>query len=503
MLKNRMSFIEKILSFLNLNTVRKKLIFYSAFMVVIMGSFNIYSFFYVRHISRQYNSIMRDLYFFNRVSVEFNSINDSFESILSDILNYREQNNLYETLSEFEDDIKNIEKRSRNTDNWVRIAGLRGLVETYNENVEKTLTLFKNNENYYEKLSYCRMVAKFINRRINEIVSYHLTQSSILYSEIEENSRRMQVYSALTILALFVFNAVVIVYFSNGISRPIRSLAKRAERIASGDLNVSDVLVNTNDEVALLANSFNKMSNNIRKLIDEIVEKANIEKKLKEEEMKNLKVTNMLKETELKVLQSQLNPHFLFNTLNTIARMAMLEDANTTLNLIESTSELLRYNLGKIKQGTVTLRDEIDNVKEYVFIQQIRFSDRITFNFDIDESLLDTHVPYLFLQPLVENAIIHGIEPKEGKGSLQIKVYSEDENVVIEVKDDGVGIPEEKMKYIYDDKESTSIGLCNVKKRMEYYYNDSNLLKVWSKPGEGTLVKVIIPKGTRDGEINV
>jgi len=459
--------------------------------------------FYIRYIIHQYNSIMSDLYFFNRMSVKFNSVNDSVDTILSISQDYSKAEGLTDTMEELAADARTIEERLNYTGNWVLVSGLRGLLETYSGYASGALAALRERKSYLEPLTNSRMVAKFVNRRINEIVSKHLNQSSILYSRIEKRSRDMQVYIGLAILTVFVFSISIIFYFANGISKPIRSLAKRAEKIAAGDLDVSDVIVSTNDEISLLSNSFNKMSSNIRNLIHEILEKADVERKLKEEEMKNLKVTNILKETELKALQAQVNPHFLFNTLNTIARMAMLENADTTLNLIESTSELLRYNLGKIKQGTVTLRDEIDNVREYIFIQQMRFSDRIAFEFDIDEEVLDISVPYLFLQPLVENAIIHGIEPMEGKGTLTLKVYRKEDTVLVEIKDNGLGISEEKLESIFNRRESESIGLNNVKKRLEYYFNRSDLIQIYSKIGEGTNVTVAIPLTCKDGAQNV
>ena len=504
--ENNIKLVEKALNLLKLNTVRKKLIFYSFAMVLVMGSFNIYSFFTINNITRHYNNILSDLYLYNRISVDFNTINDSMDWILSISPDKAKPDELVSRMNKLASDSREIEGRLNYSGNWVMVSGLRGMLETYSSNGAKALELFKNRKNYLEELEYSRLVSRFINRRINEIVNRHLNQSEILYSEIESRNKSMQVYIAMLILALFIFNTAIILSFSNRISKPIRSLARRAERIAGGDLNVPDVITGTNDEIALLASSFNKMSSNIRSLIHGMIEKAEIERKLKEEEMKNLKVTNMLKETELKVLQSQLNPHFLFNTLNTIARMAMFENADTTLNLIESTSELLRYNLGKLKQGqSVTLRDEIDNVREYIYIQQIRFSDRITFEYDIDDSLLDISVPYLFLQPIVENAIIHGIEPKEGEGRLILRVYKKpgENHVVVEVGDNGMGIAENDLRFILDENESSGIGLYNVEKRLEYYYNDTNLLNIWSKPGEGTVITIRLPAAAKDGEVYV
>jgi sensor histidine kinase YesM len=223
-----------------------------------------------------------------------------------------------------------------------------------------------------------------------------------------------------------------------------------------------------------------------------------MEGKLREEELKNLKTLTELKQSELKVLQNQINPHFLFNTLNTIARMAMFEQADETLKLIESTADLLRYNLGKINKEDVTLGDEINNVKEYIYIQNIRFADRIKFEFDIDESLLAVRAPYLVLQPLVENAIIHGIEPLEKGGCLKISVYKQEDNVIVEIQDNGVGITQSRISQLFDDKDESKIGLRNINKRIEYLYGQTDLLKIQSEPG-CTIVTLTIPAGYLGG----
>lgn len=490
----------KIFKLLRFNTVKKKLIWYSFFIVLIMCTFNIYSFFYIKNISREYNNILNDLYMYNRISTNFNSLNESLDFMLSVSSNNSKEAYVKNTLLNTINDAKGIEEKQNYTGNWVLAASLRGLLQTYSGYADRAFILFNDGSGYINELSECRMISKFINKKLNEIINNQLNQSSELYAQIEQRNRDMQLNIVFALLLLIILNAVVVLIFSNNIARPIKSLSRKAERIASGDLDVDEVIVRSNDEISILANSFNKMSNNIRTLIRQIVEKADVEKKLKEEEMKNLQVSNALRETELKVLQSQINPHFLFNTLNTIARMSMLENAETTLKLIESTSELLRYNLGKIKQGTVTLRDEIENVKEYVFIQQIRFSDRITFEFDIDESVLDIPVPYLLLQPLVENAIIHGIEPMEEKGRLTLSVLREKNRVLIEVKDNGIGIDPDKLDGVFENGNSARIGLQNVKKRLEYYFNEDNLINIRSNKGQGTVVTIRIPAKSEEGD---
>src|SRR5699024_7203847 len=185
------------------------------------------------------------------------------------------------------------------------------------------------------------------------------------------------------------------------------------------------------------------------------------------------------KDMEIKHLQNQINPHFLFNTLNTLSKMAYLEDAKTTSSLIESVATLLRHNLGEIDKS-VTLRDEVEVVKGYFHIQKTRFSERITFEYDVDENCLDRQIPRLTLQPLVENAFIHGIEDRDdGVGMSQSTV---DQIISLNVNEnEHVG-------------HSTGIGLTNVIRRLQLFFKVDEIIEIDSKLNQGTIVRLLLPK---------
>jgi len=205
---------------------------------------------------------------------------------------------------------------------------------------------------------------------------------------------------------------------------------------------------------------------------------------------------------ELKQLQNQINPHFLFNTLNTVSKMAYLEDAKATSDLIESVAALLRHSLGQIDKN-VSLRDEVGVVKEYFHIQKIRFSERSQFKLNVDESCLEIEIPRLTLQPLVENAFIHGIEEKEEGGIITLNIYQMETNVIVEVRDDGVGMDQGKIRQLLSlstvDTDhvghSTGIGLTNVIRRLQLHYQIPDVMEIESVPGEGTTVRLLLPKG--------
>jgi sensor histidine kinase YesM len=261
-----------------------------------------------------------------------------------------------------------------------------------------------------------------------------------------------------------------------------------------GNLNVNEIVIKNTDEVGVLAKSFNQMSNNVKNQVEGLKLKSDLEKQLYEEEMKMAKVQQLLKEAQFLALQSQINPHFLFNTLNSIARTSTLGERELTTKLIRSLSNIFRYNLRQYN-STVTLDKELNTIKEYVFIQRHRFGDRLNFELICEVDALRIKIPCLSLQPLVENSIIHGIEPLEDGGRIRVKIVEKNKWIFIKIIDNGEGISKEKLeainkgKYIESSRNSTGIGLNNVISRLRLYYNE-NCIKIWSKVGIGTIVSI-------------
>ncbi|MGB9662286.1 MAG: histidine kinase [Moorellaceae bacterium] len=206
-----------------------------------------------------------------------------------------------------------------------------------------------------------------------------------------------------------------------------------------------------------------------------------------------------LKDAEFKVLQSQVNPHFLFNTLNTISRLALFEGAENTERVVRALARLLRYTLTQVK-GLVTVREELAAVEDYLFIQQTRFSDRLISEIEVVPEVLEAQVPCMVLQPLVENAVIHGLEPLKEGGKIFIRGRILGTQVHIEIQDTGVGIPEEKQKEIFDLEvrrsgkgQMSGLGIVNVYRRLQYYFGSDCALNVHSRPGAGTIVQLTFP----------
>lgn len=202
------------------------------------------------------------------------------------------------------------------------------------------------------------------------------------------------------------------------------------------------------------------------------------------------------KKAKLNALKSQLNPHFLFNVLNSMSALAIIENAPKTRNVILNLSKMLRYTLKKSNQ-LVTLKEEIDYVESYLKLQKIRFEDRLDYEIKLEESTKKELIPFMLVQVFVENSVIHAIEPNDKKSKIVIESKMEDSKFLLLIKDDGIGMSIEKLKDVRDcienpDKEFERIGIQNVSKRMFYYFEDNYKIKIQSYPENGTVIKIQI-----------
>jgi len=230
-----------------------------------------------------------------------------------------------------------------------------------------------------------------------------------------------------------------------------------------------------------------------------------LSQQLSEENHARTKLEAALRSLELRGLISKISPHFLLNALNIIAKQAILEDAYQTQEIVYHLSNLLRYSLGKVgKKLVVTLRDEIAHVNNYLVLQRIRYGNRVRGSIDIPADLMPIVIPPMTLQPLVENAIIHGLEPKVDGGQIIIRAWQMESNdVLIEISDNGIGMNQEKLtyirerinlKYLYEQE----IGITSVQRRLQLFFGPGYGLSLDSSPGHGTTVQILIPS-LKDG----
>lgn len=291
----------------------------------------------------------------------------------------------------------------------------------------------------------------------------------------------------ITCLAVFLFISCLVVgtglavIFSNRLRKPVALLSSQVKKIGNGDFSPNPS-IESEDELGEIGRGINKMSARIANLLDKSVED--------EREKKNL---------EIKMLQAQINPHFLYNTLDSIRWIAVIQKNASIIKMVTALSGLLK-NLAKGFNEKVTMRAELDFLSDYITIEKMRYMEMFDVEIDVaEEELYQAKIIKLTLQPLVENAIFSGIEPGGKNGSIKIRIWQEEEKLCISVKDDGVGMTEEKIQDIMNNPQKrkgdtmSGIGLPNVDQRIKLVYGDEYGLRIKSQVGEYTEILVTLP----------
>ena len=267
---------------------------------------------------------------------------------------------------------------------------------------------------------------------------------------------------------------------------PIQKLRDSMKKVQEGDFSVSDVVVDSKNEIGSLTKSFDVMTHKIHELMEQNVHEQEEKRK-----------------SELKALQSQINPHFLYNTLDSIIWMAEGKKNEEVVLMTASLARLLRQSISN-EDEVVPIANEVEYARGYLTIQKMRYKDKLEFQIDVDSSILYIPLIKLVLQPIIENAIYHGLKYKESKGLLIVKGFMKDGNAVLQIIDDGVGMDEETLAHIYDrhkvNYHSNGVGVYNVQKRLKLYYGDDYGITYESEKGKGTTATITIP-GRQEGQL--
>ncbi|NQT60549.1 MAG: histidine kinase [Bacteroidetes bacterium] len=382
---------------------------------------------------------------------------------------------------------------------YYQISAIKYAFLAYIESANKTLEYKEISESsFIDHLLKTRRINGYIERYFKDLVQIRLEEGSQLHSVQINRVIVIRTISFLGIILISVLFLFFGTFFSSSVTKPIRELAARSLKMAEGNLKASHFNVPYKDEIGVLTNSFNKMSTNINEMIKSLEEKVEIEKKLHEDEVKIIEMNRSLKEAQFLSLQSQISPHFLFNTLNIISRTSMFEKAPKTIKLIESLSNIFRYTLNK-QNRIVPLNEEINILIEYMYIQKIRYGERLSFKVICDFDLSCINIPIFTLQPLIENAIKYGIEPKEEGGSITLIIEQVKKAIRLKIEDTGIGIPQNMIEKILSNdeqilsSESTGIGISNVKRRLNIVSHGKGSFDIQSDLGKGTTIIIIIP----------
>ena len=300
---------------------------------------------------------------------------------------------------------------------------------------------------------------------------------TVSVKEFYKNMKRRIIITALVVLAMLGISLLFVWIATLRIAKPTRELLESMKTLGKEN-RYPRVKVITQDEIGMIGTEYNRMAENIETLIEKVY-----------------KMELAQKQAELEFLQMQINPYFLYNALDTISWKALGEGNTDVSEMSIALAELLRATIKK--ESFISLKEEMSTVKDYLYIQEQRFGDKISVDYQIDENLEDYQVPNFILQPLIENAIIHGLEPKVEKGKLLLRIKKQGEKLYFLIADDGVGMSEREIEILYEQCEendtSKSIGIKNVYRRLILCYGENSRLYIKSKKNKGTEIRFSIP----------
>lgn len=298
------------------------------------------------------------------------------------------------------------------------------------------------------------------------------------------NSKVTEVYRNVIMLALLgiIILIIVITVVSVRVSRPIKELTYAMEAFEKEAEQFEYVPVKGMYEVESLSRSFDHMVAKIKQLMNKIIDEE-----------------KTLRKTELKALQSQINPHFLYNTLDSIQWMCEKGETDKAIIMVSALAKLFRISISKGKE-MITIEQELNHVRNYLVIQSYRFKNQFNYKFDVDESLLGNYCNKITLQPIVENAVIHGVDGLSDEGEITISVKADGDRIIMKIADNGIGMTKEQCEKIinHDESDNFGIGIKNVNDRLKIYFGEEFGLKIDSELDVGTTVTICIPKITEE-----
>lgn len=445
----------------------------------------IYSMFITQHHTNQYNQIIQNVSYANRINqIIAQDISNETWEIFAGKKTFSEGKQ-YDILFTIENGIKEILETTQVKENRQTLEVAMRAEKTLVKYVDLLGTQIQNNvpvseqEKTLEEIRGCASLMNdiFQDFIVAEIHTLSETNDSIRHSSILLSI--IQIIIIIVVVGLAFFSVYTV---SNNIRKPIHNMEILSTKIASGDLD-SRVQKPNVEELDNLSANLNTMAGKIKDLIEE-----------------NIREQKNLQKEEMKTLQAQITPHFLYNTFDTIIWLAESGQTEQVVEITKAFSNFFRISLSKGHEW-ISIEQELEHVKSYLTVQKIRYRDILNYTIDFDERLCGSKVLKLTLQPLVENAIYHGIKNKRGRGMLKVSALVDGDSIIFSVEDNGKGFTPERLEQVEAELASDQMpenlehiyGLYNVNKRLNLYYDKTVNLKIQSTLDKGTTVSFKIP----------
>lgn len=467
-------------------SIRAKILAALCIVILLMGITNVVSMLQVLSYSRQYDAIITNITTANSIG---SSIKQDIDTEMWKIVSGKVKfsaGNQYEILDTVNTKVGWMMENTDSQRARVKLdlilrtsQSLREYVDQMGDQIAQNSTATEN-EAILENIHFASSVMEEV---VQNYVLYEVQRTESQYQVMKEGFVRWQSFSVVLIFSAVGFSVVAAWSLSKSIYTPIKKLHDVTTTITKNDLQALMTSDNV-DEITELGMSFNIMIGKIKELLDA---------KIKEQEN--------LKKAELRALQAQINPHFLYNTLDTIIWMAESKKTDRVVEMVTALSNFFRISLSK-GMDWITIGEEVERINSYLTIQKMRYHDILDFKIEVDESISENTILKLMLQPLVENALYHGIKNKRQGGTITIRIRRKGvDEVLIEVEDNGIGFTPEKLVQLRaeleddagDMKLESGFGIGNVNKRIRLYYGKPYGLSIQSEYSTGTLVTLVIP----------
>ena len=481
--------------FLN-RSLQFKIISVCIFANILIFMVNLFLLFGINNMSKDMELVYQDNRSLNQLSDALTKVQDTMTIYLSSKTSesledyYREAQKYADLTANLNDTVTDLSfNRMERNIKYMSQNYLEEVAQTIEakrgRNVEKYRTYYENSTRLYED----------IDEYITSLNLELFVVNSENYLELFKAFRRFEIVAVVVMTLVMIGNVIIITGFVKTMIMPLKNLADSADEVANGNFDASLPKEIYHDEVGIVINAFSKMVVSIKDYIEKLKESMEKERYMQEKE---LLMESHLKDAQLKYLQAQINPHFLFNTLNAGAQLAMMEGADRTYQYVQTVADFFRYNVQSQKRD-VTIRDEVTLVDNYIQILNVRFSGDIGYEKQVDERLLDRVMPSMILQPIVENAVNHGIREMAGEGKIILKIYREDRHICISILDNGKGISQEtidqllsgKFNHDSDSYDNNGIGMDNVISRLRLFAGYEDALDIISR-GENKGCEVIV-----------
>ncbi|NJP41142.1 histidine kinase [Oscillospiraceae bacterium HV4-5-C5C] len=440
-------------------------------------------------------------------NVRISQLSDSLLEVQTDLTDYLSTKstvsleNYYRSESHYSNLINQLDISSPDTEVQIMLSNISNLSTAYIETAEVTLSAKRGRNIQKYKASYDEAsdLYGYLDTYIYSLNSVQFRNNTSNYSYLRQSFRSLELITLFVLVTVSATNLAITLLLIRSLTDPLTALAQQARRISAGDFDVPALQLRRRDEISMVAVAFNDMSVSIRGYIAELRRSMAHQSEMKE---KALRTDAALKEAELKYLQAQINPHFLFNTLNAGAQLAMMENASRSYQYLQNVAAFFRSKTNREKQVT-TLADEIALADNYMYIINVRFGGEIRYDKSIDQELTSLTVPSLILQPIMENAVNHGVREIERERHITLAVYRSGRCTTVSVRDNGRGMTREQTAALLQGArpqrmrgdETNGVGLHNVISRLQLFYDQEDVFDITSGGiDQGTEVLLYLPR---------